>query len=201
LRTMQKAFLKHFMKLSEFILYRMTTVLVQCRSFYCTWYLRSLGAEVGHGLVMKKNAQFIIGAKTRIKIGKNLQVADGAKIYVEPDSCLTVGDGVFIGAQTTLIATFDLSIGSHSQIAHQVTITDNDHQFNDVSRPIVEQGFNKSKVIIEEDVWIGGHAVVLRGVRIGNHSVIGAGCVVTKEVPPYSVAVGNPARVISQRRQ
>ena len=64
-----------------------------------------------------------------------------------------------------------------------------------------DTGTTPEKIIIEDDVWIGTHAVILAGVTVGAHSVIGAGSVVTKDIPPYSIAVGVPAKVIATREQ
>jgi acetyltransferase-like isoleucine patch superfamily enzyme len=74
------------------------------------------------------------------------------------------------------------------------------HVFSDPDRPIHSQGLDHAPITIEDDVWIGGRVNVVAGVTVGRGSVIGAGAVVTKDVPPYSVAVGVPARVIKSRR-
>ena len=82
--------------------------------------------------------------------------------------------------------------------AHVVIIPYN-HLFEDPSVQIFKQGSSQQGVFIEDDVWIGAHVTVTDGVRIGKGSVIGAGAVVTRDIPPYSVAVGVPARVIKSR--
>ncbi|MCA9936785.1 MAG: hypothetical protein KC415_22775 [Anaerolineales bacterium] len=73
------------------------------------------------------------------------------------------------------------------------------HGFADVQRPISEQGYTNAPIVIEDDVWIGFQAVILPGVTVGKGSIIGAGAVVTKDVPPYSIMGGVPARLIRQR--
>ena len=85
----------------------------------------------------------------------------------------------------------DVLIGSG---VHFYTVN---HRFEDVERPIIEQGHTRSREIsLKRGCWIGANAILLPGVTIGENSVIGAGSVVTKSVPPFSIAVGNPARVI-----
>lgn len=84
-------------------------------------------------------------------------------------------------------------------IATHVAIMSYQHGFSDRAVPVADQDIELKPVVIEEDVWIGTHALVLPGVRIGRGSIIGAGAVVTSDLPPYSVAVGSPARVIRQR--
>ena len=79
-----------------------------------------------------------------------------------------------------------------------MTITGLNHNFRDVGKRIDEQGVSTKLVAIEDDVWIGANAVVLAGVKIGRHTVIGAGSIVSHDIPPYSICVGSPAKVIKQ---
>jgi acetyltransferase-like isoleucine patch superfamily enzyme len=72
------------------------------------------------------------------------------------------------------------------------------HGYEDINLPIHKQPVSMSPIVIENDSWIGANVVVTAGVTIGKHSVIAAGAVVTKSIPPFSIAVGNPARVIKQ---
>ncbi len=92
-----------------------------------------------------------------------------------------------------------ISIGSNVMIADAVSIRDTDHVFTDLSRPMMEQGIVSSPVIIEDDVWIGHGAVILKGVRVGRGSVIAAGAVVTKDIERYTIVGGVPAKVIGSR--
>lgn len=94
-----------------------------------------------------------------------------------------------------------ISIGSNVMIADAVSIRDTDHVFSDLSRPMREQGIVSSPVIIEDDVWIGRGAVILKGVRVGRGSIIAAGAVVTKHVDRYSIVGGVPAKVIGSRHK
>jgi len=93
-----------------------------------------------------------------------------------------------------------VTIGNGVRIAAYAVINTADHDFSDAGRMICDQGFRVAPVVIEDDVWIGTGAVIGKGVRVGQGSVIGAGAVVTKDIPPYSVAVGVPCRVIRNRR-
>lgn len=90
-------------------------------------------------------------------------------------------------------------IGEHVSIAPNCMIIGANHKFEDVTKPIKEQGVETRGIVIESDVWIGANCVVLNGVTIGKGSIIGAGVIVTKSIPEMSVAVGNPCRVIKQR--
>ena len=91
-----------------------------------------------------------------------------------------------------------MTIGNHVNLAQGITVTALNHNFSDSDTKIDEQGITTNAVTIENDVWIGANAVVLPGVTIGNHSVVAAGAVVTKDVPSHSLVAGIPAKVIKQ---
>lgn len=112
---------------------------------------------------------------------------------------VSVGAKVVIGGGTTINAYLDVSIGDGALIADDVHITDFDHRSDRIDVPIKDQGVVTAPVRIGPDVWLGRGVTVLRGVDIGRGSVIGAHAVVTRDIPPYSVAVGAPARVVRSR--
>lgn len=107
-----------------------------------------------------------------------------------------IGDHTRIGLHNTIIGPVD--IGSHVNLAQGITVTALNHNFDDTEKRIDEQGVSTNPVTIEDDVWIGANAVILPGVTIGNHCVVAAGAVVTKDVPPHSLVAGVPAKVIKQ---
>ncbi|HEY9769853.1 MAG TPA: acyltransferase [Coleofasciculaceae cyanobacterium] len=100
---------------------------------------------------------------------------------------------------TCLSAYGKLNIGKNCLIASHTSIYAHNHNFSDHNKIIAEQGFNYKGITIEDNCWLGSGVRVLDGVTIGRDSVIGSGAVVTKDIPPYSVAVGVPAKVISTR--
>lgn len=101
--------------------------------------------------------------------------------YAVVRGTVTMGDGVRIGAHASVLGF--------------------NHNSDDVTRPIWQQGVSAKGIVIGDDVWIGSGALVLDGVTIGSHCIIAAGAVVTKDVPEYAIVGGNPARVIRDRRQ
>ena len=107
---------------------------------------------------------------------------------------ITIGHHTRIGIHNTIIG--PVSIGSHVNLAQGIVVTALNHQFLDASKRIDQQGITTRAVVIGDDVWIGANAVVLPGVTVGNHSVVAAGAVVTKDVPPHTVVGGVPAKVI-----
>lgn len=113
-----------------------------------------------------------------ISIGKKVVIRPNSMLMASPLAPITIGDDVLIGAGVHMIAA--------------------NHRFDDTEKKISEQGheFSKGGITIESDVWIGANAMVLAGVSVGTHSVIGAASVVTRDVPPYSIVAGVPAKII-----
>ena len=105
---------------------------------------------------------------------------------------IEIGDYTFINYGCSIAARSSVKIGSRCHLRHYTFIMDNDQ--HDVARHTELPP--SAPVIIEDDVWIGSKAVILPGVHIGRHAVIGAGSIVTSDVPPHSVVAGNPARVL-----
>jgi acetyltransferase-like isoleucine patch superfamily enzyme len=116
------------------------------------------------------------------------------------EGTLTLGDKSVLARDVSINCYLDVEIGDCALIADNVYISDFDHKFADLGIPIKDQGIAKSRVRIDRDVWLGTKVTVSRGVHIGEGTVVGANAVVTRDLPPFSVAVGAPARVIKDRR-
>jgi acetyltransferase-like isoleucine patch superfamily enzyme len=106
--------------------------------------------------------------------------------------CIAIGNHSFINYGSSIAARVSVKIGSHCHLGHYTFVMDNDQ--HDVLRHMELPP--SDPVVIEDHVWIGSKAIVLPGVRIGSRAVIGAGSIVTKDIPPRTVAAGNPARVL-----
>lgn len=113
---------------------------------------------------------------------------------------LTIGEDVYIGPNATILCSIDdVVIEDHVVIGPGVTLVESNHVFNNKEKYIKHAGLVGGGVKIEADCWLGANVTVLAGVTIGKGSVIGACSCVTRSIPPYSIAVGVPARVIKQR--
>lgn len=139
-----------------------------------------------------------------INIGERCSIAPGAVIQGNVEignDCSVQINSIIIGYGTEEKPEGKIRIGNHVRIAPNVMILGANHNFEDGNRPIHEQGLTFKTITIEDDVWIAGRVNIMAGVTIGKGSVIGAGSVVTKDIEPYSIAVGVPAKVIKKREK
>ncbi len=154
-----------------------------------------------------------VAARGDVTLGERVFLAEGAAVVA---SSLVVGDRTYVAAGCVLrdevAIGSDCTLNPYVVMAGRVTIGDDvriasfaalygaNHRFADLTRPIWHQGEDVEGIVVEDDVWIGTHAVVCDGVTVGAHSVVAAGAVVTSDVPPWSVVAGVPARVLYDRR-
>lgn len=141
-----------------------------------------------------------------IQIGKGFACGPFCQIYCQTlgkQSELVIGDRVALNSNVMINADNGgkIVIGNCVIVGPNVVLRASNHSFHKKEIPIREQDHEAGIIIIEDDVWLGSGVVVLPNVRIGRGSVIGAGSVVTKDIPPFSVAVGVPAHVIHSRGQ
>lgn len=128
----------------------------------------------------------------------------GEGINIEHGAVFGSGKGIRVGDRSDLGVRAEIlgsvTIGDDVMMGPGCTIISRDHHFDDVSRPMNTQGLTDDRpVIIEDDVWLGANVTVTAGVRVGRGSVLAAGCVVTRDVPAYSIVAGVPARIVRSR--
>ena len=162
------------------------------------WFIRLLAPLYQH-----RGKNSVIHRSARMDTPPYRKFSLGDYSVVESFACINnaVGDVIIgnhtrIGLHNTIIG--PVKIGNNVNLAQGITVTALNHNFSDSNKQIDEQGVSTNPVTIEDDVWIGANAVVLPGVKIGNHCVVAAGAVVTKDVPPHSLVAGVPAKVIKQ---
>jgi acetyltransferase-like isoleucine patch superfamily enzyme len=136
--------------------------------------------------------------KSFIDIGANSYLCSSCVIKAF-NGWIKMGHDCTVNEFAVLHGDGGLEIGNDVRIAAQVRIIAMNHIYDDPEVPIRLQGIRANGIKIEDDVWLGIGTTVLDGVTIGKGSVIGAGAVVTKDIPPYSIAVGVPAKVIKKR--
>jgi acetyltransferase-like isoleucine patch superfamily enzyme len=143
------------------------------------------------------DGEIVLGDEVRI--GNRSTMIVGLKVY--PDAKLEIGSHSTLGYMNLISVARSVRIGNHCLFAGEVKIMDNNSHSLDFEarrRHAQLEPSDVAPVVIEDDVWIGTNCIVLKGVTIGRGAVIAAGAVVTRNVPPYTVAGGNPARVIKQ---
>jgi acetyltransferase-like isoleucine patch superfamily enzyme len=142
--------------------------------------------------------RFEIGKHAKLHIGRWAWVGHGSKLRVHEGE-VRIGAKTVMGQECTISAFQHVSIGRECIVADRVMLIDFDHGVVEVERPIRLQGIYKRDVRVGHNVWIGYGACILRGVTVGDNSVIGTSAVVTNEVPANAIVGGIPARVIRMR--
>ena len=153
--------------------------------------------------VIKRGKGSIIRRKARLDIIPSKKITLGKKSVIEDYTIINNGMGdIFIRDYTHVTSRVKLvgpvTLGNYVTIGSGAQITGLTHNYLDVTRPIAKQGVTPNRTVVEDDVWIGGNSCINQGITIGTHSIIASGSVVTKNVPPYSVVGGNPARILRQ---
>lgn len=160
----------------------------------------------------------------KIKIGDNVVIDDNCMLDAKgtDNEGITIGNNVFIGRNTILsckngdiilknnvnigfnsyiFSANKVEIGEYGLIAAYCYLIGGNHDYDDSDKPILEQGRTSYGITLEENIWFGAGVKVQDGVTIGKNSIIGTSAVVTKDIPPYSIAAGIPARVIKKRKK
>lgn len=156
---------------------------------------RFLYIKRGKGSVIYHNARLDIVPFNYFRLGA-YSVIESFSTMNNMVGDIRIGIRSRIGLNNTIIG--PVCIGNEVNLAQGVVISGLNHNYQSPDQSIIFQGVTTSLITIEDDVWIGANAVILAGVNIGQHSVIAAGSIVTRDVPPYSIVAGNPAHLIKQ---
>ncbi len=154
----------------------------------------------------KKGKHSLIRRRTRMDVLPFNNFVLGDDSTIEDFSTVNNGVGdVYIGNRTRIglgnVLIGPVNIGDDVMFAQNVVLSGLNHGYEDIDIPPSLQKVNTKPIVVEDQVWIGANAVVTAGVTIGKHSIIAAGCVVVKDVPPYSIIGGNPGRILKQYNQ
>jgi acetyltransferase-like isoleucine patch superfamily enzyme len=149
----------------------------------------------GRGSIIRRSVRMDVFPYNDFIMGKLSTIEDFSTInngvgHVE------IGDRTRLGMANVIIG--PIKIGSDIMFAQNIVASGLNHVYEDINMPIADQPVSTSLITIEDEVWIGANAVITAGVTVGKHSVVAGGSVVTKNVPPYSIVGGNPAKILKQ---
>ena len=155
------------------------------------------------GSWLPKSQRSVISKNIRVAFAKKILSYCGSAVNIEHNAFFTpdvsLGDRSGIGIDCEVYG--PVTIGKDVMMGPEVVIYTSGHKYDRLDIPMMDQGSTEKKqVTIGDDVWIGRRAIIMPGVTVGTGSIIGAGAVVTKDVPPYSVVAGVPAKVVKHRK-
>lgn len=157
---------------------------------------------VGNNVTISDDVTLIARGEQGITLSDGVRLQE--RVYLDTERVsegyIFIGKGVYIGTGTTLFGHRGLEIGDDCLLAQGINLTPYSHIFDDPNNIIYSQGGHCEKVTIGRDVYIGMGCKIMYSGNIGEGSVIGCGSTVVKPIPPYSVAVGSPAKVIKERK-
>ena len=158
-------------------------------------FLNPFKHKRGKGAIVRYNTRLDVFPFNDFRLGNKSVIEDLATINNGVGDVI-IGDKTIVGMGNVIIG--PVIIGSHVMMAQNIVISGLNHGYEDINIPPSLQKVSCKPIIISDDVWIGANSVITAGVVLGKHCIIGAGSVVTKNIPEFSVAVGNPAKVIKQ---
>ena len=156
-------------------------------------FLNPLKHKHGKGSLIRRRTRMDVLPFNYFEIGINSTIEDFSTINNGVGDVI-IGDRTRIGLGCVLIG--PVKVGNDIMFAQNIVVSGLNHGYRDINLPPSLQPVETKPIVIEDNVWIGANSVITAGVTIGKHCVIAAGSVVTKSIPPYSVAGGNPAKIL-----
>ena len=158
----------------------------------CQFFLKNIPSEYGIEIRQRFYRKYFGGMGENVFIRQDVRIVNIDKLYV--------GDGVHIGVDNMLQAGGGIELGNHVVLGPGVRIWSMNHRFDDIEKPVMDQGYEYKKVVIGDHCWIGAGVFIMPGAVLGDGVIVSAGSVVGgKTIPPYKIVAGNPARVIGSR--
>lgn len=158
-------------------------------------FVNPLKHKKGKRSLIRRRTRMDVLPFNRFELGKDSTIEDFSTINNGVGDVL-IGERTRIGLGNVLIG--PVKIGNDVMFAQNVVLSGLNHSYEDISLPTSLQKVSTSQIVVEDEVWIGANVVITAGVTIGKHSVVAAGSVVVKDVPPYSVVVGNPGKILKK---
>lgn len=182
-------------KLKSFILWSISPRRNPRPRLWVRWFLNPLIHKKGKGSKIRHRSRIDVFPWNKFEIGDLTTIEDFTTVN-NGSGAVILGNRVRVGIGSVIIG--PVTMGNGSGLGQHVFVSGFNHGYKDGSKNSSTQPLDIKPVIIEDDVHIGANSVVTAGVTIGTRTQIGAGSVVTKNIPPYSIAVGNPCRVIKR---
>ena len=159
------------------------------------WFVNPFMHKKGKGSCLRRRTRMDVVPWNKFELGSQSTIEDFTAVNNGVGD-VTIGDRTRVGLSNTLIG--PVRIGNDVRLAQNVVLSGLNHNYADPNTPIHLQGVSTKPIVIEDESWIGANAVIVPGVTIGKHSIVAAGSVVTRDVPPYAVVGGNPAKLIKE---
>lgn len=156
-------------------------------------FLNPLLFHHGKRAIIRRNTVMNVSPINLFQLG-NRSIIEEYTVVDNGVGNVLIGDDTLVGLRNTIIG--PVRIGNHVILAQNVVLSGLNHRYSNGSKPIHLQGVTTKEIIIEDDVWIAANSIITAGVHVGKHSIVAGGSVITKDVPPYSMVAGNPAKVI-----
>lgn len=182
-------------KIKQFLLYLWVHPYSARTRWWARFFVYPFIIKRGKGSIIRRNARLDLNAVNKLIIGDRT-IIENHVILNNGIGDIEIGNNTMITSRGMILG--PTLIGNNVVLGIGSQVLGLTHNYEDIEIPIKEQGVSGTKVIIEDDVWIGGNCVIIQGIKIGKHSLVAAGSVVTKDVEPYTIVAGNPARPIKK---
>ncbi|MDY4077780.1 MAG: acyltransferase [Clostridium sp.] len=153
-----------------------------------------------HLIAIIKKVFYKIIFRGKVKFGKGFTFRKGFSISIEGQGKIQVGKDVFFNNYCSLNSLDSITIGDDCIFGSNIQIYDHNHRFKDKEKGIMEQGYTKAPIKIGTNCWIGSNVTILKGVTIGDNVIIGAGCVIDKDIPNNVIVRQNGNLIMEERR-
>ncbi|MBE0650333.1 MAG: acyltransferase [Bacteroidales bacterium] len=158
-------------------------------------FVNPIKHKKGKRSLIRRRTRMDVLPFNRFELGNDSTIEDFCTINNGVGDVI-IGDRTRIGLGNVLIG--PVKVGSDVMFAQNVVLSGLNHSYEDISLPPSQQKVSTNPIVIEDEVWIGANAMITAGVTVGKHSVIAGGSIVVKDVPPYSVVVGNPGKILKK---
>jgi len=180
-------------KLKKFLHYLLVHPYTSRPRLFTRLFVYPFTIKRGKGSIIKRKARLDLIPSKKFQIGYRTVIEDYVIINNGMGDVI-IGDRCSITSRVKLVG--PVTIGNLVTMGSNAQVTGLTHNYENPDIPIKDQGVTANRTIVEDDVWIGGNSVIIQGIKIGSHVIVASGSVVTKDIPPFSVVGGNPARII-----